>query len=75
MPVALDESEDHEKNVEGIPDYEIPKSFADESFRLIDNDKNDNKSDSRQNSVERDDDNFTFIYYEELALVVERTKI
>ena len=39
MPVALDESEDHEKNVEGIPDYEIPKSFADESFRLIDNDK------------------------------------
>ena len=39
MPVALDESEDHEKNVDGIPDYEIPKSFADESFRLIDNGK------------------------------------
>ena len=75
MPVPLDESEDHEKNVEGILNYEIPKSFADESFRLIDNDKNDNKSDSGQNSVERDDDNFTFIYYEELALVVERTKI
>ena len=75
MPVTLDESEDHEKNVEGIPDYEIPKSFTDESFRLIDNNKSDNKSDSGQNSVERDDDNFTFIYYEELALVVERTKI
>ena len=75
MPVALDESEDHEKNVEGIPNYEIPKSFADESFRLIDNDKNDKKSDSGQNSVERDEDNFTFIYHEEIALVVKRTKI
>ena len=71
MPVTLDEPEDHEKNVEGIPDYEIPKSFVDESFRLIDNEKNDNKSDSGQNSVERDDDNFTFIYHEEIALVVE----
>ena len=71
MPVTLDEFEDHEKNVEGIPDYEIPKSFVDESFRLIDNEKNDNKSDSGQNSVERDGDNFTFIYHEEIALVVE----
>ena len=75
MPVALDESEDHEKNVEGIPDYEISKPFADESFTLIDNDKNDKKSDSGQNSVEPDDDNFAFIYHEEIALVVERTKI
>ena len=74
MPVALDESEDHEKNVEGIPDYEIPISFVGESFRLIDNDKNDNKSDSGQNIVERDDDNFNFIYHEEIAVVVERTK-
>ena len=49
----------------------MKQSFADESFRLIDNDKNDNKSDSGQNSVERDDDNFTFIYYEEIALLVE----
>ena len=65
----------NEKNVEGIPGFKIPKSFADESFRLIDNDKNDSKSDSGQNSVERDGDNFTFIYYEEMALVVERTKI
>ena len=75
MPVALDESEDHEKNVEGIPNYEIPNSFADESFRLIANDKNDKKSDSGQNSVELDEDNFTFIYHEEIALVAERTKI
>ena len=52
----------NEKNVEGIPGFKIPKSFADESFRLIDNDKNDSKSDSGQNSVERDGDNFTFIY-------------
>ena len=74
MPVALDESEDHEKNVERIPDYEIPISFVDKSFRLIDNNKNDNKSDSGQNSVERDDDNFNFIYHEEIALVAERTK-
>ena len=49
--VALDESEDYEK-----------KSFADESFRLIDNDKDENKSDSGQNSVESDNDNFSFIY-------------
>ena len=75
MPVALDESEDHEKNIEGIPDYEIPKFFADESFRLIDNDKNNNKSDSGQNSVESDDGNFTFIYDEEITLVVERAKM
>ena len=53
----------------------MKQSFADESFRLIDNDKNDNKSDSGQNSVESDDDNFTFIYDAEIALVVERTKI
>ena len=53
----------------------MKQSFADESFRLIDNDKNDNKSDSGQISAERDDDKFTFICYEEIALVVERTKI
>ena len=53
----------------------MKQSFADESFRLIDNDKNENKSDSGQNSVESDDDNFTFIYDAETALVVERTKI
>ena len=75
MPVALDESEDHEKNIECIPDYEIPKFFADESFRLIDNDKNNNKSDSGQNSVESDDGNFTFIYDEEITLIVERAKM
>ena len=53
----------------------MKQSFADESFRLIDNDKNDNKSDSGQNSVESDDDNLTFIYDAEIALVVERIKI
>ena len=52
----------------------MPKSFDDESFRLIDNDKNDNKSDSGQNSVESDNVNFDFVYDEEIALVVERTK-
>ena len=50
----------------------MPKSFDDESFRLIDNDKNDTKIDSRQNSVDNVD--FDFIYDEEIALVVERTK-
>ena len=30
--VALDESEGHEKNIEGVPDYEMPKSFANESI-------------------------------------------
>ena len=72
--MTLDESEDHEMNVEGIPNYEIPNSFADESFRLIDDDENSNKSDSGQNSVESGDENFTFIYHELIALVVERTK-
>ena len=65
LSVALDESEDHGKNIEGIPDYKMPKSFADESFRLIDNDnndKNDNKSNSEQNSVESGNDDFNFIY-------------
>ena len=51
------------------------QTIADESFRLIDNDKNDNKSDSGQISVESGNDNFTFTYDEEIALVVERTKI
>ena len=51
LSVALDESEDHEKNIEGIPNYEMPQAFADKSFRLIDDDKNDNKNDSEQNSV------------------------
>ena len=74
LSFALDESEGHEKNIEGIPDYEMPKSFADESIRLIDNDKKDNKSDSGQNSIESDNDDFNFIYDEEIALVVERTK-
>ena len=50
----------------------MPKSFADEGFRLIDNDKNDSKSDSGQNSVEKDNDDFTFIYDEEIALFVEK---
>ena len=39
----------------------MPKSFADESYRLTDNDRDDNKSDSRQNSVEKDNGSFTFI--------------
>ena len=52
----------------------MAKSFDEESFRLIDNDKNDNKSDSGQNSVESDNVNFDFVYDEEIALVVERTK-
>ena len=64
----------NEKNVEGIPGFKIPKSFADESFRLIDNDKNDSKSDSGQNSVEKDNDDFTFIYDEEIALFVEKAE-
>ena len=51
------------------------QTIADESFRLIDNGKNDNKSDSGQISVESGNDNFTFTYDEEIALVVERTKI
>ena len=29
LSIALDESEGHEKNIEGIPDYEMPRSFAD----------------------------------------------
>ena len=74
LSVALDESEGHEKNIEGIPDYEMPKSFANESIGLIDNGKKDNKSDSRQNSAESDNDSFNFIYDEEIALVLERTK-
>ena len=75
MSVALDESEGHQKNIEGFAEYEIPKSFVDESFRLIDNNKNDDKSDSGRNSDENDNENFNFIYDEEIALVVERTKI
>ena len=75
MLVALDESEGHENNTEGIPDYEMPKSFANESIRLIDNGKKVNKSDSGQNSIESDNDDFNFIYDEEIALVVERAKI
>ena len=39
LSVALDESEGHEKNIEDTADYEMPKSFADETIRLIDNDK------------------------------------
>ena len=58
--VALDESEDHEK-----------KSFPDESFRLIDNDKDDNKSDSGQNSVESDNDNFTLIYNDNFTFIYD----
>ena len=63
LSVALDEPEDHQKRSwkEEIPDYEMPKSFADESYRLTDNDRDDNKSDSRQNSVEKDNGSFTFI--------------
>ena len=51
------------------------QTIADESFRLVDNDKNDNKSDSGQISVESGNNNFTFTYDEEIALFVERTKI
>ena len=39
----------------------MPISFIDESFRLTDNDKNDNKSDSGQNSVESDNVDFDFM--------------
>lgn len=38
---------DHEVNNEAIPNYEMPSPFPDENFRLIDDDDNDNKSDTK----------------------------
>ena len=39
LSVSLVESKKHEKNIKAIPNYEMFKSFADGSFRLIDDDK------------------------------------
>ena len=41
----------HEVNHETIPNYVMPRSFPDESFRLIDDDGNDN-SDTKENMSE-----------------------
>ena len=72
LSTSLDECKKHEKNIKGIPNYGMFKSFADESFRMIDDDKDGNKSDSKKkNSVESDSDDFDFIYDEKIALVVE----
>lgn len=71
LSIALDGSEDHEINIEGIPNYEISKSFADESFRLMDDDNNDNERDSEENNFGSDNNKFDFIYDEEMTLVVE----
>ena len=63
---------DHEMNNEAIPNYEMPKPFADESFRLIDDD-NDNESNSKENNVKSDNNEFDFIYDEE-TLVAQQAK-
>lgn len=71
LSVALNGPEYHEVNIEGIPNYEMSKSFLDESFRLIDDDNNDNERDSEENNFESDNNNFDFIYDEEITLIVE----
>ena len=57
--------------IESIPTYEMPKPYADESFRLIDDDDNGSESDNKENNVESDNDEFVFIYDGEIALVIE----
>jgi hypothetical protein len=64
LSVALDGSEDHEVNIEGIPDYQMPKPFVDDSFRLLDDD------DTDESDVESEYE-FDFINDEEIPLVVE----
>ena len=49
----------------------MSKSFLDESFRLIDDDNNDNERDSEENNFESDNNKFDFIYDEEITLIVE----
>ena len=51
LSISLDECKKHEKNIKGIPNYGMFKSFADESFRMIDDDKDGNKSDSKKKIV------------------------
>ena len=49
----------------------MSKSFLDESFRLTDDDNNDNERDSEENNFESDKNKFDFIYDEEITLIVE----
>ena len=49
LPVALDGSKDHEKNSEGIENYEMSKPFDEENLILIEDDNN--KSDGEENNI------------------------
>ena len=50
LSVALDGSKDHEKNSDGIQNYEMSKPFDEENLRLIEDDNN-NKSDGEENNI------------------------
>ena len=49
--------------MEGIPNYEIPKPFADETFRLIDDDNYVNESDRDKNKFKSENGEFDFRFH------------
>ena len=68
LSMAFHESEVHELDIESIPNYEMPKPFADENVRLGDDDHNNNESkcEENKNNVGSDNDELGFIYDEKL---------
>ena len=68
LSMAFHESEVHELDIENIPNYEMPKPFADENVRLGDDDHNNNESkcEENKNNVGSDNDELGFIYDEKL---------
>ena len=70
LSVALDGSEDDQVNIEGIPNYQIPKAFGDgPEFALLDD------SDEDDSGEEDNNEDYEIIlnnYEEEILLVVEK---
>ena len=74
LSVALDGSEDQEVNIEGILNYQMPKSFGDESqpFTLLDDDDDESDGDEESSNEEESDGVvYDFIYDKEIPLAVE----
>ena len=66
LSVALDGSEDAQVSIDGIPNYVMPQRFAEEEFKLLDNDEDKDASENDEN------EEIHLLIDQEIPLVVEQ---
>ena len=66
LSVALDGSENAQVSIDGIPNYAMPQQFAEEEFKLLDNDEDKDASENDEN------EEIHLLIDQEIPLVVEQ---